>query len=297
MPLGPAAWQRTADRIAGGLSWRNAGIDTAIYDIPGLTAAERRMIRQTPAPEGAIVVAHPLGAEGPVSLAVRADFEALAAAPGAPITQVAIAGHGGSALGAAALARTVADATGRPAGGIVAGFTGEDLFAEAMGGQVFFKALGSAQNAAQLFRHRLGQMALQAMRPGDRASRLPAHALTRPAAATLIRLLGDPERRLDLAVAHGKGALGLSFALARLADRAALARAEHMQIVTAGCVTAFPEGIRWATQFLGQFDALGTFNSETAVAHESVPGASHHLNTAMPLHMDLGRLLRRLLGT
>ena len=205
MPLGPAAWQRTADRIAGGLSWRNAGIDTAIYDIPGLTAAERRMIRQTPAPEGAIVVAHPLGAEGPVSLAVRADFEALAAAPGAPITQVAIAGHGGSALGAAALARTVADATGRPAGGIVAGFTGEDLFAEAMGGQVFFKALGSAQNAAQLFRHRLGQMALQAMRPGDRASRLPAHALTRPAAATLIRLLGDPERRLDLAVAHGKG--------------------------------------------------------------------------------------------
>ncbi|MEL7346997.1 MAG: hypothetical protein AAFN17_04515 [Pseudomonadota bacterium] len=309
MPRAPRMMQRpstaagAAQALAGVMRMRNLALDATSYDLRALTRPEIAALGRESAP-GAIVVAAPAREARAVGVTVHAGYDAFVAAPGSIVTQFAIAGLGASALGAGALARTVADVTGRPAAGIVAGYGESDLVGEALGGLVLFGAASRVQQARQTLRRRMSEILVEATRGPAAVQELPPAAFATPEVATMVRLMNDPERRLDLLVGHSKGVVSLAAAFARLMRSArnsprlapALARAARAQIVTAGAVTAFPEPVRWVHQALGQLDALGRLNSQTDLPHEVVPFAGHHLNTALPLHLDLAAVLRRVLG-
>ncbi|MEL6197311.1 MAG: hypothetical protein AAFT19_05665 [Pseudomonadota bacterium] len=288
--------------LARALRGRNLVLDAASYDLPGLTAGEIAALSGATDP-GAIVVASPRRPDGQSGIALYADYDSLAAAPGPAVTQIAVAGLGASALGAGALARTLAEVTERPVAAVVAGYGQDDLLSEAMGGMVLFGAIGRVQQARQTLRRRLGQIIVEATQGPQAAAAMPPAAFATPAVATLVRLMSDPARRIDVVLAHSKGAIALATAYARLMRSAraappgapALRRAAEAQIVTVGAVTAFPEPVRWVHQVLGQLDALGALNSQRDLPHETVPMAGHHLNTALPFHLDLKPLLHRVL--
>ncbi|MEO1470295.1 MAG: hypothetical protein AAFV86_14680, partial [Pseudomonadota bacterium] len=243
---------------------RNTALDTATYDTARLTGEERRVLSRGTGAPGSILVVGPKGAGG---IRRFATHGALRAAPGPVLTQIAVAGMGASETGAAALARTLADVTGRPAGAVVAGYTREDALVEALGGGVLFAAAQRARQAVGTLRRRLVEMAVETAAPGRRAA-LGPDSFAVPAVATLARLMADRDRRLDLVVGHARGALLLSAAfalLARTAPAEAVARAARAQVVTAGAAVAFPEPVQWVHQVIGALDPLGRLNAEDGV--------------------------------
>ncbi|MEM6488812.1 MAG: hypothetical protein AAF677_11195 [Pseudomonadota bacterium] len=300
-PLGMAGQMLRQGTMAA-VGARNTAIDAAVYDTGALTGTEIADLARARAVPGSVLLVGPRPRDGTQAIRYFADADALARAEareqGRAVAQIAVAGLGASALGAAALARTVADATGRPCAAVVAGYGREDLVAEAFGGMVFFGAAARWKHARRTLQRRLTEIALTggAARP---AHDLPPALFETPEIASLIALMAEPGRRLRLAVAHGRGAVTLAAAytrLARRADGAALARAAEAQVVTAGAAVGFPETVRWRHQVLGALDLLGRANSDDGMVDAVVPGAGHHLNTRLPLHLDLGRVLAGVLG-
>ncbi|MEO0426027.1 MAG: hypothetical protein AAF160_01170 [Pseudomonadota bacterium] len=284
---------------ASALAWRNNALDAAFYDLPGLSAAELQALGRSRHDEGSVIVVDPDCAPGDMpALRSFANYDALRAAPGPLVTQIAVAGVGSSGIGAAALARTVAAVTSRPTAAIVAGYGAEDFMTEALGGFFLFGAANRARHARQTLRHRVGTMIAESPQAPALPKPLP-HEFATPDVATLVRLLADPDRRVDLLVGHSKGALTIAAALARVmrtGDPVTRAKAARAQVVTAGAVIAFPPEIAWVTQLLGQIDALGALNSRMGLPHRRVPFAGHHLNTAFPCHLDLAAELRAVLN-
>lgn len=283
---------------ASAMALRNVALDAAFYDLPGLTAEELRTLSNTRHEEGAILVAHPSGNRR-IGVERYEDYRALRASPGKMLTQFAVAGVGSSDLGAAALARTLANVTGRPAGAVVAGFGAEDLVSEALGGFFLFGAANRARHARQTLRHRLGTMISELSPAGSALTPPLPHQFATPDVATLVRLMTDPDRRIDLLLGHSKGALTVAAALARVVrtnDPATIARLARAQVVTVGAVISFPPEIPWITQLIGAVDALGAVNSRFGLPHRMVPFAGHHLNTGLPMHLDLRSELEAVIG-
>ncbi|MEL6765907.1 MAG: hypothetical protein AAFP17_01900 [Pseudomonadota bacterium] len=297
---GPAAFLAPAGAAAAGaLAWRNVALDAAFYNLPGLSAAELEALGRARHDEGSVLVVDPEGMPGTTAgLRSFADYESLRAAPGRLVSQVVMAGVGSSGLGAAALARTVANVTGRPTAAIVAGYGAEDFVSEALGGFFLFGAANRARHARQTLRHRVGTIIAESPQAPVLPKPLP-HQFATPDVATLVRLLADPDRRVDLLLGHSKGALAIAAALARVmrtGDPVTRAKAARAQVVTAGAVIAFPPEVAWVTQLLGQFDGLGALNSRLGLPHRRVRLAGHHLNTALPYHLDLAGELRSVLN-
>lgn len=297
---GPAAFLAPAGAAAASaLAWRNVALDAAFYNLPGLSGAELEALGRTRHDEGSVIVVDPENPQGRVP-GVRsfADYEALRAAPGRLVNQVVMAGVGSSGLGAAALARTVANVTERPTAAIVAGYGMEDFVSEALGGFFLFGAANRARHARQTLRHRVGTIIAESPQTPVLPKPLP-HQFATPDVATLVRLLADPDRRVDLLLGHSKGALAIAAALARVmrtGDPVTRAKAARAQVVTAGAVIAFPPEIAWVTQLLGQLDGLGALNSRLGLPHRRVSLAGHHVNTALPYHLDLAGELRNVLN-
>ncbi|MEL6483175.1 MAG: hypothetical protein AAFQ75_17150, partial [Pseudomonadota bacterium] len=296
----PAAFLAPAGAAAASaLAWRNVALDAAFYNLPGLSGAELEALGRTRHDEGSVIVVDPENPQGRVP-GVRsfADYEALRAAPGRLVNQVVMAGVGSSGLGAAALARTVANVTERPTAAIVAGYGMEDFVSEALGGFFLFGAANRARHARQTLRHRVGTIIAESPQTPVLPKPLP-HQFATPDVATLVRLLADPDRRVDLLLGHSKGALAIAAALARVmrtGDPVTRAKAARAQVVTAGAVIAFPPEIAWVTQLLGQLDGLGALNSRLGLPHRRVSLAGHHVNTALPYHLDLAGELRNVLN-
>ncbi|MGF1551167.1 MAG: hypothetical protein ACFBWO_01540 [Paracoccaceae bacterium] len=268
---------------------RNAMLDAMTYGVCRLTPAERAMLARDAG--AACLTVHPRGAHGERGVVRHADHAALLVADGPVARQIAVGGLGGSELGAASLARALADVTGRAVIAVPAGYDRDDLVAEAMGGLFLFSAAARARHAAGTLRRGFAERLAG-------GPRLAPELFAAPAVATLLRLMTDPERRLDVVLAHSRGGLALSAAyarLSRLAERRPFLRAAQAQVITVGCVTAFPPGVAWTRQALGTLDALGHANSRTDLDHERIPGASHHVNPSLPLGLDLAAYLGRVL--
>ncbi|MEM9763259.1 MAG: hypothetical protein AAF968_12235 [Pseudomonadota bacterium] len=297
---GPAAFLAPAGAAAASaLAWRNVALDAACYNLTGLSAPELEALGRARHDEGSVIVVDPedLQRRTP-GIRSFVDYEALRAAPGRLVNQVVMAGVGSSGLGAAALARTVANVTERPTAAIVAGYGMEDFVSEALGGFFLFGAANRARHARQTLRHRVGTIIAESPQMPVLPKPLP-HEFATPDVATLVRLLSDPDRRVDLLIGHSKGALAIAAALARVmrtGDPVTCAKAARTQVVTAGAVIAFPPEIAWVTQLLGQLDALGALNSRLGLPHRRVSLAGHHLNTALPYHLDLAGELRNVLN-
>jgi hypothetical protein len=114
------------------------------------------------------------------------------------------------------------------------------------------------------------------------------------AAATLSEILLAAPPKLDMLVAHSKGALVLAHALERYVDELEGEDSplyKRLHIITLGAVVGVPAEFSHVKQYLGAYDWFGGANSSLGVKHERVQGASHHLNPGFPYHMDVAPLL------
>ncbi|MEM9010802.1 MAG: hypothetical protein AAGE18_06210 [Pseudomonadota bacterium] len=273
---------------------RNALIDRASYDTDRLTEAERETLLSADVPAGAILLVHPTGARGLLGVRPYADRRAFRrAAPS--VRRFAVAGLGGSAIGAAALARALADFTGAPVGAVVAGYDDTDLALEPLGGPLFFGALLRMRAAGQNARY-VAQQAGAALLGAPELAPAASQRALGPASAALIELFLEPGGGVETVLAHSRGALAVEFALRRLAlagDDRAFARGLDAQIITLGTVIAPPPEVTRISQFLGALDLFGAANSRLDAPYHSVPGALHHLNPALPGHLDTMEMLAR----
>ncbi|MEM9760275.1 MAG: hypothetical protein AAF933_13630 [Pseudomonadota bacterium] len=275
------------------LQRRNTLADWTFYDVGALSRPEFDWLASQRNEEGSILVVLPGGGAGEVCIRKHVDHEAMIATPGDLVRHFAIAGVGSSDVGAAALARTLANHLNEPVGAIVAGYGMADIVQEALGGWFFF----GAANRAQAVRDRFGTWLSKPRRGGFRADegeRASIIARCSRDTRTLLRLLYDDGREIETLLGHSKGCLSIAFAFNQLRDLQgpdALTPFRNLKIITAGAVVALPDELQRVYQYLGGIDWFGALNSIPGTAHIRVPYSWHHLNTEIPLHMNLSEVL------
>jgi hypothetical protein len=244
--------------------------------------------------EGAILVVEPCADKASIRVQKFDTFDAFRSEPGDLLRHFTVAGVGSSDLGAAALARTLANHLDAPVGAIVAGYGLSDLLSEALGGWFFF---GSINRAIGRFNQLQSQSKLPAQdreRKHQESVGTVLEGVRSPDTQTLIRLLGEKERQIETMLGHSKGCLSIAYALGALAlraDKADFQRAVDIDVITTGAVVEFPAGLNRLRQYLGELDWFGGMNSSLHLAHISVPGAWHHMNIEINFHMDLAAVL------
>jgi hypothetical protein len=311
------AGPRVPDFVTSGVSTaakkRNVVLDRMFYDVGALTDKEFHHLVAGANPEGEIIVVYPRNTKGEISVHKYDTFDNFLEAPGKKITKFSIAGVGSSEVGAAALARSLADFTGEPVGAIVAGYGLPDLVSESLGGWFYFGAasrmMETIQRASVPDSERKARLerALSATNsaPSKTApsAALPSNLADNwsgfgPDTLILVRLLQDSDRQIDTMLGHSKGCLGIASALEglRLLNRSSdIARAKRARIITTGAVVEFPAGFHNVRQYLGTLDWFGGINSAPGKNFVPVPNAWHHVNTSFPFHMNMQEVLKQAL--
>ncbi len=270
---------------------QNTAFDDVFYDTGNLTPRERTLLQRERWRKGQILVVQPHG-EG---VTRHASLAHLRAHPAPIPRRFAIAGVGSSDVGAASLARTVANRFHEPVGAIVAGDGVHDVVTEAMDGWFW---LGSANRELQAAREADSWVAqLQETAPHlvqQEAERAVAVLRGQADVHTLLHLLLDPSIALRSLTGHSKGCLAIALAIEALlatGHPASVARAKKVRIMTVGAVVSLPLGFDNIAQYLGALDWFGGLNSRVGVPFSPVPFALHHLNTRIPYHTNLADLL------
>lgn len=282
------------DALREAVQRRNTIADWAFYDVASLSAAEFAMLSQQTNREGAILVVEPSDGSDSNRIQKFETFETFRAEPGDLLRHFSIAGVGSSDVGAAALARPLANHLDAPVGAIVSGYGMADILGEALGGWFFFRTSNQALDLISQLQKAFSHSDHDQSELNERAGHAATGATFSPDTATLVRLLSEEERRVETLLGHSKGCLSISYALQEIAsrsDRSHFDRARDISVITTGAVIAFPEGLNRLSQYLGSIDWFGGMNSRPTLEHTSVPGAWHHLNTSIPFHMDLKRVL------
>lgn len=277
-----------------GVRQRNAILDALFYDIGVVNHAEAVAISPWLAAEGALLIVPPSKA-GTLTLCPTIDD--FVAAGGQEVRTLAIAGVGSSALGSAAFARNIADATGQKVAAVVSGYGMADVAAEALGGFFWFGGLNSLRHLFEgLDRATEADHAVEASI--DRTSTAAALRLSRDT-KTVLALLADQRFGFELLAGHSKGNLVLSEALYQLeiqdAERVQQL-AESTRIVTVSARIAMPLPFRNVIDVMGAWDWFGGLNSRANIAPDVVvPAAWHHTNTELPAHLPVTRTLKSIL--
>ncbi|AXS39647.1 hypothetical protein D1F64_05775 [Breoghania sp. L-A4] len=227
---------------------RNTALDWLFYDVGSLTTPEFDLLVRETNIEGSILVVRPRGNDDSTGIVKYEDYSALRAAPGKLLSRFSIAGVGSSDVGAAALARNLADHYGEPVGAIIAGYGAADLLGEALGG---WFVLGAANSLLSLFNTATSANAQTAQRLLERqevrsevkAERAARRIASSPDSDALLQLLLDEERTIKTILGHSKGCLSIAFAMEALAlldlpERREAAGA--IQLITTGAVVEFP---------------------------------------------------------
>ncbi|AOY01913.1 hypothetical protein [Jeongeupia sp. USM3] len=277
------------------IKWRNSLLDTLFYDVSRLNAEEQKKLREEFDHEGAIVVVPPGGPSGEIRH--YADPHAYLAAEGDRVQALVVAGVGSSALGTAALARSVADAYGIDVAGVVSGYGMADLASEALGGWFFYGMSDAIEYKLRAQLRRWGHWPVPAATlnaGGTVANAFDAALPSSPDIEALEAILGAAPPALRLLVGHSKGCLLLDFVLeqflcAHEENRRCLAQ---LKIATFGAVVDLPEGFAQAQQFIGNIDWFGAINSRPKLDGVRLVDGWHHLNR-YPLGVDIGEVLRR----
>jgi len=282
------------------ISLRNALFDTLFYDTLDLSNEEkaRLLTKAFEYDEGGMLLVHPREADEPIHY-YALSHDLLEDYP--ELDTVTLPGVGSSAIGAAALARQVADLTGRPAVGIIAGYGAADVLSEALGGWFDFGIRNRTGAWVADWRRRLGAA------PNDESLRdkflVPSTTFLaeEPESNTLLNILLRQAPRLKLLVGHSKGALNIHNVLPEFLRQCEMQSADYedLAIVTLGCATALPEVFRNVHQYVGGWDLLGRFNTPTHERYDpsvhTLPGRCHNLCSINPLHMPVERVLKEAL--
>ncbi len=283
------------DWVANTVKRRNVRLDRVYYDTDNLTAEERDWLIEVTTLEGAILVVFPRAWHRRIERFT--EYEAFReGGDGRPsLEDFAVAGVGSSDLGAASLARALADHLDRPVGAVVAGYGMSDVVGEGLGGLVFFSP---ANKVRQAFASLETLSSVTATDPLTAPRQnLFGWPLWPGDTRTLIRLLAEPGRRVTTLIGHSKGALSIGAALNAL-DRERhpelQRRLDETRLITLGAVTTMPDGARDLHQVLGTADPLGWANSNLLATHIRVGGAGHSLSRHADHPLDLPAILASL---
>ncbi len=287
--LVPAALLEAARR-------RNAVLDGIFYDVGILTEEEARDLSPWMAAEGAILLVPPTGQGSVRRFRSVDDFAAEGAGN---VDTLAVAGVGSSALGAAALARNVANAFGKSVVAVVSGYGLADAVTEGLGGFLWFGVLNSSRRYFEYLDRASGSHWI-----GDPlvSVELVDSVLMRQSldTQTVYALLMHPGLSIRRLVGHSKGNLVVSEALYAVqeANEAKIRQlGRDLDIVTISAKIYMPDPYcRNVIDVMGQYDGFGLLNSRPDVQTDlSVPGAWHHTNTRLPGHVPVTAVITQLL--
>ncbi|MDL2405081.1 hypothetical protein PY650_05325 [Rhizobium calliandrae] len=276
------------------LRQRNTALDALFYDVKVISPEEAFYISGSLAAEGSIMLVPPSGG---AKLTLCETLEEFVLRGGQKAQALTAAGIGGSALGAAAFARNVADAIGAPVAVVVSGYGLADIITEAFGGHFFFGHLKGLRPVLEMLDDLAGrpQFGVADTNGGETAAR--ASLDTR----TVRALLGDPRLSFRLLAGHSKGNLVISAALHDLCkeDEARAAQlAKTVKIVTIGTRIAMPPSFSDVIDVIGEWDWFGEMNSRPFIsANQRVPHAWHHTNTDLNGHLPVTAVLKEILAT
>ncbi|KAA1182704.1 hypothetical protein FP026_11590 [Rhizobium tropici] len=273
-----------------GLRQRNLALDALFYDVTVITPEEAFYISDSLAAEGAIMIVPPSGL-GALTLCETIDEFVLRG--GGDARALAVAGIGGSALGAAAFARNVADAIDAPVAVVVSGYGIADVITEAFGGLFFFGHLKGLRPFLESLDDLAGRPKVGAQAEATAAR---ASLDTR----TVQALLADSRFSFRLLTGHSKGNLVLSAALHNLWKQDEMRVAElarHTKIVTIGTRIAMPPIFTDVVDVMGEWDWFGEINSRRFIhADQHVAHAWHHTNTDLGGHLPVTITLMEILA-
>ena len=288
----------------------NSVLDTVFYDVTSLTEGERARLSKCLKPEGYILVVHPQQTGRGFQFRSPPRFVAEQLQHRADlIDTLTVAGVGSSAIGAAALARNVADYLGRPVAAVLSGYGMADAVSEALGGWFVFGARNAwRQSVAFLLdaldlkdhvRHDAYHQDLKAQLDllGIETDRF---VFGSPDSATVLYLLTKLGNQLRLLVGHSKGNYSIENALQgwlAATHKKATPELDHLRVVTLGAVIWFSSELSDLSnprQFIGTADTFGQLNSRPFVDCSLVPGAWHSLNSQWRGHLSVSEALRRI---
>ena len=279
----------------------NTALDGLFYDIDVLTREEKAQLRRSGKVEGMILE---VGPSWTPSLRV---WDRLAQCEGLNprYRAITVAGVGSSAVGAAALARNVADALRGPVLAVVSGQGVTDLASEAMGGYFLFGGLNALRHGVNSFDRTMD--AMRSLNPWLPKSSGPSvdpgqgFQLSKFSedVKALVRLL-EGVVETDWLVGHSKGNLVISEALYALRakhEERYQSVAKNVPIVTFGARIAMPTEVERVIDVMGDLDSFGAMNSRPDIGVDvSVPGAWHHTNTRLPYHVPVTKVLEGILA-
>ncbi|MEO0871333.1 MAG: hypothetical protein AAFY19_05135 [Pseudomonadota bacterium] len=274
----------------------NTALDAMFYDIGALSREERKQLRQPGKVEGMILEVSPSWKPSLRIWQRLSQCEGLAPRYAA----ITVAGVGSSAVGAAALARNVADAVRGPVLAVVSGHGIADIASEAMGGYFLFGGLNAMRHGVNSFDRTMD--AMRAINPWlptatgpsvDPGQSFQLARFSEDVKALTGLLAGEVET--DWLVGHSKGNLVISEALYAL-------RAKHPErfeeiaqsvpIVTFGARIAMPTEVERVIDVMGDLDSFGALNSRPDIPVDvNVPNAWHHTNTRLPYHVPVTKVL------
>ncbi|MVA17784.1 cell envelope biogenesis protein OmpA [Agrobacterium vitis] len=274
---------------------RNSSLDALYYDIRALTSDEAFYISDALAAEGLIMIVPPTG-QGMLTLCETVDEYLLRG--GREVRAMAVAGIGGSAAGAAAFARNVADAIEAPVCAVVSGYGLGDVVAEALGGAFFFGPLGFLRRNFEMIDDLVGRPQFGAYQRRPKPSQPPRR--TSLDADTVQALLCHPDLRFNLVTGHSKGNLIVAEALNAI-EKEAPERlsilAERLQIITFSTRVALPAPFSPPLAIIGELDWYGELNATAPVTNiVRVARAGHSTNTSLPGALKITDLLAQTLS-
>ncbi|MGV1828543.1 cell envelope biogenesis protein OmpA [Agrobacterium vitis] len=274
---------------------RNSSLDALYYDIRALTSDEAFYISDALAAEGLIMIVPPTG-QGMLTLCETVDEYLLRG--GREVRALAVAGIGGSAAGAAAFARNVADAIEAPVCAVVSGYGLGDVVAEALGGAFFFGPLGFLRRNFEMIDDLVGRPQFGAYQRRPKPSQPPRR--TSLDADTVQALLCHPNLRFNLVTGHSKGNQIVAEALSAI-EKEAPERlsilAERLQIITFSTRVALPTPFSPPLAIIGELDWYGELNATAPVTNiVRVARAGHSTNTSLPGALKITDLLAQTLS-
>ncbi|BCH54982.1 cell envelope biogenesis protein OmpA [Agrobacterium vitis] len=269
---------------------RNSSLDALYYDIRALTSDEAFYISDALAAEGLIMIVPPTG-QGMLTLCETVDEYLLRG--GREVRAMAVAGIGGSAAGAAAFARNVADAIEAPVCAVVSGYGLGDVVAEALGGAFFFGPLGFLRRNFEMIDDLVGRPQFGAYQRRPKPSQPPRR--TSLDADTVQALLCHPDLRFNLVTGHSKGNQIVAEALNAI-EKEAPERlsilAERLQIITFSTRVALPAPFSPPLAIIGELDWYGELNATAPVTNiVRVARAGHSTNISLPGALKITDLL------
>lgn len=274
---------------------RNTGLDALFYDVKSVTAEESFYISDALASEGLIVIVPP---SGEAMLTICDSIAEYKLRGGRDVHALAVAGIGGSAIGAVAFARNVADAIGAPVAAVVSGYGLGDIINETIGGSFFFGWLGHMRNDLEVIDDVVGRPHLGAYEDRHKLALKP-----HPSALdtdTVETLLADADLSFDLLVGHSRGNRVLSEALYTIkSEEPERLRqlADGLKIVTFGGRITMPPECRTVIDVIGELDWFGEINSRPQIDSDiRVPLAGHSTNTDFAGALQVTRILKDILG-